>query len=145
MITYIIAVILAVLIVITIMHDISIYRLGRKVDILQTFIDVTMRQLEKYALGQKANADQHIQRVEYVGNVKRCRKCKHIESEHQTPISSDGKCYTYVVCTASECRYEPQIDAEEVAKDINRRVEMVKKEWNARHIEDEPQTDCSWK
>ena len=36
---------------------------------------------------------------------------------------------------------EPQYDAEEVAKDINRRVEMVKKEWNTRHIEDEPQTD----
>lgn len=36
---------------------------------------------------------------------------------------------------------EPQYDAEEAAKDINRRVDMVKKEWNARHIEDEPQTD----
>ena len=46
---------------------------------------------------------------------------------------------------AKWCKDEPQIDAEEVAKDINRRVEMVKKEWNARHIEDEPQTDCSWK
>lgn len=33
---------------------------------------------------------------------------------------------------------EPQYDAEEVAKDINRRVDMVKKDWNARHIEDEP-------
>ena len=47
---------------------------------------------------------------------------------------------------------EPQYDAEEVAKDINRRVDMVKKEWNARHIEDEPQieewhddcTTCRW-
>lgn len=27
-----------------------------------------------------------------------------------------------------------------IAEDINRRVEMVKKEWKARHIEDEPQT-----
>ena len=35
---------------------------------------------------------------------------------------------------------ETQYDAEEVAKDINRRVEMVKKEWSARHIEDEPTT-----
>lgn len=34
---------------------------------------------------------------------------------------------------------EPHYDAEEVAKDINRRVDMVKKEWSARHIEDEPQ------
>jgi hypothetical protein len=45
----------------------------------------------------------------------------------------------------SKCHYEPkdepQYDADEVAKDINRRVEMVKKEWSARHIEDEPQTD----
>lgn len=47
---FVIAVILAVLIVITIMHDISIYRLGRKVDILQTFIDTTLRQLEGYVL-----------------------------------------------------------------------------------------------
>ena len=66
----------------------------------------------------QTNADQHVQRVEYVENVKRCRKCKHIESEHQTPIASDGKRYTYVVCTAKECNYEPKT---------------------------EPQTDCSWK
>lgn len=32
---------------------------------------------------------------------------------------------------------EPQT----IAEDINRRVEMGKKEWNARHIEDEPQTE----
>ena len=50
---FVIAVILAVLIVITIMHDISIYRLGCKVDILQEFFDVIMRQLEDYVLGQK--------------------------------------------------------------------------------------------
>ncbi len=37
---------------------------------------------------------------------------------------------------------ETQYDAEEVAKDINRRVDMVKKEWNARHIEDEPSDYC---
>ena len=57
----IIAVILAVLIVIAILHDISIFRLERKVDMLQTFIDVTLRRLEDYALGQKFNADQHTQ------------------------------------------------------------------------------------
>ena len=50
---FVIAVILAVLIVITIMHDISIYRLGRKVDILQEFFDVIMRQLKDYVLGRK--------------------------------------------------------------------------------------------
>ena len=93
----------------------------------------------------QTNADQHVQRVEYVGNDEksRCWTCKHFERMHETPISSDGSYYTYVVCMASECRYEPkdepQYDAEEVAKDINRRVDMVKKEWNARHIEDEPQ------
>ena len=45
----------------------------------------------------------------------------------------------------AERKTEPQYDAEEDAKDINRRVDMAKKEWNARHIEDEPQTDCAWK
>ena len=45
----------------------------------------------------------------------------------------------------AERKTEPQYDAEEVAKDINRRVDMAKKEWNARHIEDEPQTDCDHK
>ena len=41
-------------------------------------------------------------------------------------------------CDFYEPKTEPQYDAEEVTKDINRRVEMVKKEWSARHIEDEP-------
>lgn len=53
----VIAVILAVLIVITILHDISIYRLGRNVDMLRTFIEVTIRGLEDYALRQKSNKD----------------------------------------------------------------------------------------
>lgn len=56
----------------------------------------------------QTNADQHVQRVEYVGNAQRCRKCKHIESEHLTPVASDGCCYTYVICTASECKFEPK-------------------------------------
>lgn len=58
----------------------------------------------------QTNADQHVQRVEYVGNDKRirCWKCKHFESIHETPISSDGRYYTYVVCTASKCHYEPK-------------------------------------
>ena len=54
---FVIAVILAVLIVITILHDISIYRLGRNVDMLRTFIEVTIRGLEDYALRQKSNKD----------------------------------------------------------------------------------------
>ena len=53
----VIAVILAVLIVITILHDISIYRLGRKVDILQTFIDTTLRGLQRYVLKEMSNGD----------------------------------------------------------------------------------------
>ncbi len=56
----------------------------------------------------QTNADQHIQRIEYVENAQRCRKCKHIESEYLTPIASDGCCYTYVICTASECKFEPK-------------------------------------
>lgn len=58
----------------------------------------------------QTNADQHVQRVEYVGNDEksRCWTCKHFERMHETPISSDGSYYTYVVCTASECRYEPK-------------------------------------
>ncbi len=66
---FVIGAILAGLIVITILHDISICRLGCKVDMLQTFIDVTMRQLEDYALGQKSNADQHSQSVESVESM----------------------------------------------------------------------------
>lgn len=68
---FVIAVILAVLIVITILHDISIYRLGRKVDILQTFIDVALRSLEDYVLGRKSNTDQHSQDVGSVEQTER--------------------------------------------------------------------------
>ena len=74
----------------------------------------------------KTNADQHVQRVEYVGNDERsrCWKCKHFERMHQTPISSDGMYYTYVVCTAKACNYEPKTEPtiskmEQVDKDIN--------------------------
>ena len=54
--------------------------------------------------------DQHVQRVEYVENDEksRCRKCRHFKSEHHTPIASDGHYYTYMVCMASECIYEPK-------------------------------------
>lgn len=62
-----------VLVVITILHDISIFRLERKVDMLQTFIDVTLRRLEDYALGQKSNADQRTQDVESVERTERSK------------------------------------------------------------------------
>lgn len=66
------------------------------------------------------NANQCAQRVEYIGDIekKRCRTCKHFESEFHTPISSDGTYYPYVICTAKECHYESV---------------------------DTPQTDCAWK
>lgn len=66
------------------------------------------------------NTNQCVQRVEYVGNDEksRCWTCKHFERMHETPISSDGSYYIYVVCTAKECNYEPK---------------------------GEPQTDCGWK
>lgn len=38
---------------------------------------------------------------------------------------------------------EPEL--QKIVDDINRRVEIGIKESNARHIEDEPQTDCAWK
>ena len=61
------------------------------------------------------NADQHTQRVEYVESDERsrCWKCKHFERMHETPISSDGSYYTYVVCTAKECNYELQTERED--------------------------------
>ena len=54
---FVIAVILAVLIVITILHDISIYRLGRNVDMLRAFIEVTIRGLQRYVLKEMSKAD----------------------------------------------------------------------------------------
>ena len=77
----------------------------------------------------QTNADQHVQRVEYVGNDEksRCWTCKHFERMHETPISSDGSYYTYVVCTAKECHYEPKNEPQtEVTTDCR-------------------QTDCPWK
>lgn len=44
--------IVGLLVVITIMHDISIYRLNRKVYILREFFDEVIRQLEEYASKQ---------------------------------------------------------------------------------------------
>ena len=41
-----------VLTVVIIMHDISIHRLNRKFEILHSFFDMTIRQLEEYASKQ---------------------------------------------------------------------------------------------
>ena len=70
---------------------------------------------------------------------KTCETCRHWKY-----IAHEWQCEA-CKCQGYEPKDEPQYDAEEVAKDINHRVDMVKKEWNARHIEDEPQTDCPWK
>lgn len=89
------------------------------------------------------NANQCVQRVEYIGDIekKRCRTCKHFESEFHTLISSDGTYYPYVICTAKECHYEsvdtPQTDCERyvVVNDEGERV------YNCIGC----QTDCGWK
>ena len=49
--------IIIVLTVIVIMHDISIYRLNRKVHILRKFFDEVIRQLEEYASKQTERSE----------------------------------------------------------------------------------------
>lgn len=44
--------VIIVLAVVVIMHDISIHRLNRKFEILYSFFDTTIRQLEEYASKQ---------------------------------------------------------------------------------------------
>ena len=46
-----------VLAVIVVMHDISIHRLNRKFEILRSFFDTTIRQLEKYASEQTERSE----------------------------------------------------------------------------------------
>ena len=46
-----------VLAVVVVMHDISIYRLNRKFDILKTFFDEVVRQLEKYLSEQTERSE----------------------------------------------------------------------------------------
>ena len=100
----------------------------------------------------QTNADQHVQRVEYVGNDEksRCWTCKHFERMHETPISSDGSYYTYVVCTASECRYEPkdepQTDCDKCQHRYDGTTEFCRT-CGASNFQpkDEPQTDCAWR
>ena len=54
--------------------------------------------------------DQQVQRIEYVESVERsrCRNCKHFTREYETPVSSDGRYYTYITCSATKCAYEPK-------------------------------------
>lgn len=70
-----------------------------------------------------------------------CEACRYNSDEWDSP-----KCDS---CSKAHSNYEPHA----IAEDINRRVEMVKKEWGARHIEDEPQIEkcpfddpipCEW-
>ena len=69
----------------------------------------------------KSNAEQHVQRIEYVESVERsrCRKCKHFGVEYETPISSDGRYYTYITCTASNCIYEPKGEPQMETTNLN--------------------------
>ena len=62
-----------------------------------------------------------------------CETCKHWHP-HYWSVACTG-------CSEDFDHYEPKDEPEAIAEDINRRVEMTKKEWNARHIEDEPQTE----
>ena len=75
-----------------------------------------------------------------------CIKVKFERVKKDRPSHCDN-CKDWICewCSYGQPKDEPQYDAEEVAKDINRRVDMVKKEWEVRHIEpkDEPQTERS--
>jgi hypothetical protein len=64
--------------------------------------------------------------------------CIYGSSEYLHPYGDPNECHHY---DKADRKTEPQYDAEEVAKDINRRVDMVKKEWEVRH--NEPQTERS--
>ena len=44
--------IVAILVVVTIMHDISIHRLNRKFEVLKSFFDTVVRKLEQYVSEQ---------------------------------------------------------------------------------------------
>lgn len=46
-----------VLAVVVVMHDISIYRLNRKFEILHSFFDEVIRQLEKYTSEQTERSE----------------------------------------------------------------------------------------
>ena len=67
----------------------------------------------------------------------------------------EGEPTTQMKTQNSNLTFEKADEPQTIAEDINRRVEMGKKEWNARHIEDEPKTedtcqdcvnktDCPW-
>ena len=104
------------------------------------------------------NANQCVQRVEYIGDIekKRCRTCRHFDSEFHTPISSDGTYYPYVICTAKECHYEsvdtPQTDLlVKTPRKSRESHEIEQTESTGSPIGDYRdgvgawQTDCPWK
>ena len=72
-------------------------------------------------------------------NSEKLNNCEDEPTWEQVKEYCNKRCLDIVDSTMRKQWYK----AEEVAKDINRRVEMSKKEWNARHIEDEPQTERS--
>lgn len=75
---------------------------------------------------------------EHLVSLPNCNTCKRKNCEHKPKLGEDVRfnCFAY---TDEEPKDEPQT----IAEDINRRVEMGKKEWSVRHIEDEPQTERS--
>lgn len=94
---------------------------------------------------------------------KRCETCKHRDKEwddypcdaccgansHYEPKTEPqltAKCLNCAnsgsyKCTKCDGEMYFKTEPQAIAEDINRRVEMGKKEWNVRHIETEPQTD----
>ena len=62
-------------------------------------------------------------------------------------ITLKPKCFVPTADRKTEPHHSGEVtemvEPQTIAEDINRRVEMGKKEWNARHIETEPQTERS--
>ena len=106
----------------------------------------------------QTNADQQVQRIEYVESVERsrCRKCKHFKREYETPVSSDGRYYTYITCLATKCVYEPKDEPQtdcleqfrvglEYHTDTTHFGKTKGESITTNKVEDEPRTDCAWR
>ena len=66
-------VIVFILAAVTIMHEVHIYRLNRKVDILIDFFNEVMQRLKEVVIEQgESNVAQRFQRVESDEQAKRC-------------------------------------------------------------------------
>ena len=50
--------VVAILVIVTILHDISLWRLNHKVDVLTDFFDKTLRKLEEYTTEQSGKEQQ---------------------------------------------------------------------------------------